>query len=59
MNCEMWAKPAVQRNVAQLRADGVHLVEPGNGWLSCGQVGQGRMAEPAEIQAAIERLLNS
>ena len=57
MNCEMWAKPAVQRNVAQLRADGVHLVDPGSGWLSCGQVGQGRMAEPAEIQAAIERLL--
>lgn len=59
MNCEMWAKPAVQRNVAQLKADGVHVVDPGSGWLSCGQVGQGRMAEPAEIQAAIERLLSS
>ncbi|RLT04789.1 MAG: phosphopantothenoylcysteine decarboxylase [Planctomycetota bacterium] len=58
MNCEMWAKPAVQRNVAQLRVDGVHFVEPGSGWLSCGQVGQGRMAEPVEIQTAIERLLN-
>lgn len=57
MNCEMWAKPAVQRNVAQLKADGVYLVDPGSGWLSCGQVGQGRMAEPTEIQAAIERLL--
>lgn len=59
MNCEMWAKPAVQRNVEQLKADGVYLVDPGSGWLSCGQVGQGRMAEPAEIQAAIERLLSS
>lgn len=58
MNCEMWAKPAVQRNVAQLRVDGVHFVEPGSGWLSCGQIGQGRMAEPVEIQTAIERLLN-
>lgn len=58
MNCEMWAKPSVQRNVAQLRADGVHIVEPGSGWLSCGQIGQGRMAEPAEVQAVIERLLS-
>ena len=57
MNSEMWAKPAVQRNVAQLRADGFHFVEPGTGWLSCGQVGQGRMAEPAEIQKAVENLL--
>ena len=57
MNCEMWAKPAVQRNVAQLKTDGLHIVEPGSGWLSCGQIGQGRMAEPLEIQAAIERLL--
>src|SRR5688500_9938984 len=35
MNCEMWAKPAVQRNVAQLRADGVSFVDPEEGWLSC------------------------
>ena len=57
MNCEMWAKPTVQRNVAQLKADGLQIVEPGSGWLSCGQIGQGRMAEPGEIQAAIQRLL--
>lgn len=57
MNCEMWAKPAVQRNVAQLKTDGIHMVDPGEGWLSCGQVGPGRMAEPAEIQTAIKRLL--
>jgi phosphopantothenoylcysteine decarboxylase len=58
MNCEMWAKPAVQRNVTQLRADGVHFVEPGTGWLSCGQIGAGRMAEPTEIIEAIARLLD-
>jgi phosphopantothenoylcysteine decarboxylase/phosphopantothenate--cysteine ligase len=57
MNCEMWAKPAVQRNVAQLREDGVHFAEPGSGWLSCGQLGPGRMAEPDEILRKIEELL--
>ena len=57
MNCEMWAKKSVQRNVTVLRADGVHFVEPGSGWLSCGQVGAGRMAEPAEILAAMTTLL--
>lgn len=57
MNCDMWAKPAVQRNVAQLRADGIHFVDPGVGWLSCGQTGPGRMAEPPEIFARIATLL--
>lgn len=57
MNTEMWSKPAVQRNLARLRDDGFHVVEPGSGWLSCGQVGPGRMAEPAEIQARIAQLL--
>ncbi len=57
MNCEMWAKPAVQRNVATLRADGFHFAEPGSGWLSCGQVGAGRMSEPTEILQFIASLL--
>ena len=57
MNCEMWSKPAVQRNVAQLRADGFHFIDPGSGWLSCGQTGPGRMAEPSEIIRAIETAL--
>lgn len=56
MNADMWAKPAVQRNVAQLRADGMHLIDPADGWLSCGQVGPGRMAEPAEIQKFLSSL---
>lgn len=54
MNCEMWAKPSVTRNVQQLREDGVHVIEPGEGWLSCGQIGRGRMAEPAEILAKLQ-----
>ena len=59
MNCEMWAKPAVQRNVNQLRSDGVLIIEPNDGWLSCGQVGKGRMAEPQEILDQIQLQLNS
>lgn len=58
MNCEMWAKKSVQRNVQLLRDDGVHFVDPGSGWLSCGQVGAGRMAEPVEILAAMTKLLS-
>ena len=58
MNTAMWEKPAVQRNITQLRQDGVHFVEPGSGWLSCRQVGAGRMAEPDTILAAIRGLLN-
>jgi phosphopantothenoylcysteine decarboxylase/phosphopantothenate--cysteine ligase len=58
MNADMWAKPAVRRNVARLREDGVNFVDPGSGWLSCGQVGPGRMAEPGEIFEAIGRLLS-
>lgn len=46
MNCEMWAKPAVQRNVEQLRTDGVEIVAPEVGWLSCREQGVGRMADP-------------
>ena len=57
MNSDMWAKPAVQRNVEQLRADGVHFVDPGQGWLSCGTIGPGRMAEPEQIFERISQLL--
>jgi phosphopantothenoylcysteine decarboxylase/phosphopantothenate--cysteine ligase len=59
MNTQMWAAPAVGRNVAQLRADGVGIVDPGEGWLSCRTKGAGRMAEPDEIRAAIEKTLAS
>lgn len=57
MNCEMWDKPAVQRNVVQLRADGVQMVDPEAGWLSCRKQGVGRMAGPEKILAAIGELL--
>lgn len=57
MNTAMWEKAAVQRNITQLRADGALFVEPGSGWLSCRQVGAGRMAEPETIHGAIHDLL--
>lgn len=53
MNSAMWGKAAVQRNVRQVEADGMTVVAPGTGWLSCRQQGTGRMAEPGEILAAI------
>ena len=59
MNNNMWAKAVVQRNITILKNDGVHLVGPGTGWLSCRQMGAGRMAEPAEIIDAIGDLLPS
>jgi phosphopantothenoylcysteine decarboxylase/phosphopantothenate--cysteine ligase len=57
MNCQMWSQPSVQRNVAQLRDDGVILVGPNEGWLSCRHRGAGRMAEPVQIADAIEKTL--
>jgi phosphopantothenoylcysteine decarboxylase/phosphopantothenate--cysteine ligase len=57
MNTWMWQKPAVQRNVAQLRADGIRLIDPAEGYLSCGMRGPGRMAEPDVIFEAIAEKL--
>jgi phosphopantothenoylcysteine decarboxylase / phosphopantothenate---cysteine ligase len=54
MNLQMWENPATQRNVAQLRADGVHIIGPGNGDQACGEIGDGRMLEPWEIVSAID-----
>ena len=54
MNLQMWQNPATQRNVATLKADGVHVIGPGNGDQACGENGDGRMLEPAEIMAALE-----
>lgn len=57
MNSAMWEKPAVQRNVGQLREDGVQCIGPEEGWLACRTTGAGRMSEPDTIFAAIaERL---
>jgi phosphopantothenoylcysteine decarboxylase / phosphopantothenate---cysteine ligase len=57
MNLMMWAHPATQANLATLAARGVMRIGPGSGELACGEVGSGRMAEPLEIVAAIERML--
>jgi phosphopantothenoylcysteine decarboxylase/phosphopantothenate--cysteine ligase len=57
MNCEMWRKPAVQRNLAQLRADGFLIVDPEEGRLSCGDVGPGRMASPETLFEIIQKTL--
>jgi phosphopantothenoylcysteine decarboxylase/phosphopantothenate--cysteine ligase len=49
MNREMWSHPATQRNVAQLQADGAQLLGPGHGDQACGEFGDGRMLEAAEL----------
>ena len=51
MNREMWAHPATQRNLAQLQADGATVLGPGSGDQACGETGDGRMLEPAELLA--------
>ncbi len=58
MNPAMWAHPAARRNVAMLRADGIHFVGPASGEMAeGGEAGLGRMAEPLDIVAAVEALL--
>ena len=60
MNPRMWANKATQRNLAQLVADGVALIGPNEGEMAeAGERGMGRMAEPLEIAAAIEKLLGA
>ncbi len=49
MNREMWAHPATQRNLAQVAQDGAHVLGVGSGEQACGETGDGRMLEPAEI----------
>jgi phosphopantothenoylcysteine decarboxylase/phosphopantothenate--cysteine ligase len=53
MNRQMWANPATQRNVAQLKQDGVILLGPASGEQACGEVGDGRMVEAEEICDAL------
>ena len=59
MNCEMWDKQAVQRNVKQLADDGVQIIDPGEGWLSCRTRGVGRMAEPDTISKHVNELIST
>jgi phosphopantothenoylcysteine decarboxylase/phosphopantothenate--cysteine ligase len=57
MNLRMWQHAATRRNVAQLRADGVTVLEPDEGPMACGEYGPGRLPEPDAILAAIQRAL--
>jgi phosphopantothenoylcysteine decarboxylase/phosphopantothenate--cysteine ligase len=57
MNTNMFAHEAVRRNLETLAARGVRFVDPGEGYLACGWIGKGRLAEPDEIVAAVEAVL--
>jgi phosphopantothenoylcysteine decarboxylase/phosphopantothenate--cysteine ligase len=57
MNTTMWEHPATQRNLDQLRADGVHIMEPDAGEMACGTIGPGRLSEPERIVAAALEIL--
>ena len=59
MHTEMWEHPAVVENIATLRRRGVHIVEPATGRLAGGDVGTGRLADPADIVAAAAAVLGA
>ena len=58
MNTTMWQHPATVRNLRQLRADGVHIIEPDAGEMACGTFGPGRLSEPERIVEAALEILN-
>jgi phosphopantothenoylcysteine decarboxylase/phosphopantothenate--cysteine ligase len=58
MNTNMLAHPAVQKNLADLASRGVKFVDPGEGYLACGWIGKGRLAEPGMIADAVDRVLS-
>jgi phosphopantothenoylcysteine decarboxylase/phosphopantothenate--cysteine ligase len=57
MNVRMWQHAATQRNIAQLKKDGVCVIEPAEGEMACGEFGPGRLPEPEDVLAAIGDLL--
>ena len=57
MNSQMFEHEAVRRNLGTLAARGVRFVEPGEGYLACGWIGKGRLAEPEDIVAAADAIL--
>ena len=57
MNVNMWQHEATQENLATLRARGVRIVEPNEGYLACGMTGPGRLASQVEILKAVEEVL--
>ncbi|HZQ53598.1 MAG TPA: bifunctional phosphopantothenoylcysteine decarboxylase/phosphopantothenate--cysteine ligase CoaBC [Bryobacteraceae bacterium] len=56
MNNAMWAHPATQSNLETLRQRGCLIVDPGEGWLACGSIGPGRLADPARIADQVNAL---
>ena len=59
MNTNMFDHPAVAKNLETLMAHGVHIVDPGSGYLACGWIGKGRLAEPEAVVAAAEQVLHA
>jgi phosphopantothenoylcysteine decarboxylase/phosphopantothenate--cysteine ligase len=59
MNTNMFEHPAVVKNLETLGARGVQMVDPGSGYLACGWIGKGRLAEPADVVMAAEQMLRS
>ncbi len=59
MNVNMWQHAATQENLARLRTRGVHVVEPGEGYLACGMTGPGRLAGQEEILKAVQEVLQA
>jgi len=57
MNVRMWNHPATQRNLKQLRADGVHIMAPDEGAMACGEFGRGRLPEPPAVAEQICAML--
>ena len=57
MNVRMWNHAATRRNIAQLRSDGVLVIDPAEGEMACGEYGAGRLPEPANIMEALGDLL--
>jgi phosphopantothenoylcysteine decarboxylase/phosphopantothenate--cysteine ligase len=49
MNVRMWQHPATERNIAQLKSDGIVVIEPDEGEMACGEFGPGRLPEPEAI----------
>ena len=57
MNVRMWQHAATQRNVEQLKADGVRVIQPAEGEMACGEYGPGRLPEPQDIMDSLSDLL--
>jgi len=57
MNVRMWLHAATQRNIAQLKADGVRIIEPAEGEMACGEFGPGRLPDPPDIMDQLADLL--